>query len=208
MMIRLMIVEDENASLCRYKKYIEQYDGGFIIESVATNYCEAIEKYNKTNPDVIFSDIVIPGGSGIEFIEHVRNSNYKGLVVIVSGYDNFSYAQKAIKLGCFDYLLKPIFKNDYFFMLDKVKNLIKGSSIVKNKYYSEQLPDYIKKAMKIVERNYDRDIILDDVASLAGVSSAYLSSCFSKHVNMTFIDFVKYYRVSVACLFLENANLT
>ncbi|MBK5201933.1 MAG: AraC family transcriptional regulator, partial [Spirochaetaceae bacterium] len=178
------------------------------IDSVATSYQEAINKYNINEPDVIFSDIVIPGGSGIEFIEYIKNLNYKGLVVVVSGYDNFSYAQKALKLGCFDYLLKPIFRNDYFFMLDKVKNSIKGSSIVKNEYYSEQLPAYIKKAMEIVERNYDRDIILDDIAYSSGVSAAYLSSSFSKYVNMTFIDFVKYYRVAVACLFLKNVNLT
>jgi len=203
-----MIVEDEQGALNRYKQYLQQYQGGFTVVAFAMNYQEALDQFIKTQPDLIFTDVVIPGGSGLQFIEKIRSLGYTGLVVVVSGYDNFLYAQKAVKLGAFDYLLKPIFRKDYFAMLDKVKSTISGSSIVKNDFYSEKFPSYIQKAMKIVERNYESDITLDKVAEEAGVSSAYLSMSFSKYVHMTFINFVRYYRVKVSCLLLQDMNLT
>ncbi len=207
-MIKLMLVEDEPQALNRFRNYINSYDGDFEIAIEATNYDQAIEKFKEQEVDAIFTDIVIPGGSGLAFIEEIKKLGYKGVVVIVSGYDNFNYAQKAIKLGASDYLLKPIFKSDYFSMLDKIMNQVDGREIIHNKYYSEKLPQHVRKAMKYVERNYEREIILTNVSKVACVSSTYLSSSFSKILNITFVDFVKYYRVEVACKLLENVDLT
>jgi YesN/AraC family two-component response regulator len=203
-----MLIEDEPQSLVRYNNYINSYDGNFEVAIEASTYKQALDQFNINAVDAIFTDIVIPGGSGLQFIEKIREMGYKGVVVVVSGYDNFTYAQKAIKLGASDYLLKPIFKSDYFTMLDKIMNRVEGRNIVENKFYSEKLPQHVRKAMKYVERNYEREIILSEVAQVACVSSAYLSSSFTKTINITFVEFVKYYRVEVAANLLENVDLT
>lgn len=207
-MIKLMLIEDEPQSLTRYENYIDSYNGNFEIVIEASNYKEAIDKFTLNKVDAIFTDIVIPGGTGLQFIEAIKELGYKGVVVVISGYDNFTYAQKAIKLGASDYLLKPIFKSDYFSMLDKILNRVEGRSIIENKFYNEKLPQHVRKAMKYVERNYEREIVLSEVAQVACVSSTYLSSSFTKTINKTFVEFVKYYRIEVAATLLENVDLT
>jgi two-component system response regulator YesN len=206
--MKLMLVEDEPSAIRRYTNYLKEYKGNFELVAISSSFTDALEYFAQKKPDVIFSDIVIPGGSGLEFLQQIRDQGYTGKIVVVSGYDNFSYAQKAIRLGAYDYLLKPIFKSDYFAMLDKVSHSCTETSVVENEYYSENLPLHIRKAMKFIERNYDHDLLLGEVAQSAGVSPSYLSTSFSKTINMKFIDFVQYYRVKVASTYLQKVDLT
>jgi two-component system, response regulator YesN len=203
--IKLLLVEDELRAVDRYKNYIKQYQGGFEIVATASSYDSAIAAFETHKIDCIFTDIIIPGGDGLELLEYVRSEGWNGICVIVSGYDKFSYAQKAIKLGALDYLLKPIFINTYFKMLDKVRLKLGETSPVTNKYSEPSLPLYLKKAMEYVEHNYDREIQLTDAALQAGVSSAYLSCRFSKYLGISFCDFVKYYRIQIVISLLEKS---
>ncbi|QTQ10939.1 response regulator [Treponema parvum] len=205
--IKLLVVEDEPRALARYRNYIELYKGGFEIVATASTYEEAIKAFNTCKIDCIFTDIIIPGGTGLDLLEYVRSKKWDGICVIISGYDKFSYAQKAIRLGALDYLLKPIFESTFFKMLDKVRLKMGIISPVTNKYYDQLLPRYIKKAMEYVEHNYDSEIQLSSAAEQASVSAAYLSSRFTKYLGITFIDFVKYYRVQVVKSLLEKSSI-
>lgn len=204
----LLIVEDEPIAQKRYCNYIKEYGGGYNIIGLASTYDEAINCFETNKPDIIFTDIIIPGGTGLDFLQYAREKSWSGIFVVISGYDKFHYAKKAIQLKVFDFLVKPVFKNDFFEVLDKVKLTIKDIPIIKNKYYNEDLPLHIRKAMKYVEHNYSQEINLSDVANIAGVSVAYLSSNFSKQIKITFVDFVKYYRVKIASDLLKNKDLS
>jgi len=205
--IKLLLVEDEPRALIRYINYIKLYQGGFVIEATAASYDAAVQAFDSHKIDCIFTDIVMPGGDGLQLLEYVRSKNWNGVCVVVSGYDKFFYAQKAIRLGALDYLLKPIFENTYFKMLDKVRVKLGMTSPVANKYYDASLPLYLQKAMEYVEHNYDQEIQLNDAAEQAGVSAAYLSSRFTKHLGISFVDFVKYYRVQVVISLLEKSPI-
>ena len=203
--IKLLVVEDEESALNRYREYIKEYQGGYELTAAAKNFNEAVSCFNQLELDCIFTDIVIPGGDGLKFIEYIRRKGFKGPVVVVSGYDRFSYAQKALKLGAEDYLLKPVFKSEYFKMLDKIRFLLGGFSAVVNKYRDPALPSFLLKAMDYVEHNYSTDIHLAQVAEQAGVSPTHLSASFPKYIGITFIEFLKYYRIQVVISMLENS---
>lgn len=202
-----MLVEDETPALTRYRNYITQYNGGFTIMAEASTYDEAIAAFDSNKVDCIFTDIIIPGGDGLRFIEYVRSTGWEGLCVVISGYEKFTYAQKAIRLGVLDYLIKPIFKNEFFQMLDKVRFKQGMTSPVVNKYADPALPLYIRKAMEYVEHNYDGEIQLTEVANVAGISATHLSSSFTKHLGITFVDFVKYYRIQVVISLLQKSSV-
>ena len=68
---------------------------------------EGLQVICDTNPDIVMTDIRMPGLSGLEMIEAAREKGCTPAVIIVSGYDEFSYEQKALKLGAVEYLLKP-----------------------------------------------------------------------------------------------------
>ncbi len=68
---------------------------------------EALRLIDETNPDIILIDIRMPGANGLEIIEALSASNRSIKSIVVSGYDDFTYAQQALKAGASDYLLKP-----------------------------------------------------------------------------------------------------
>ena len=65
----------------------------------ARNGIEALEIIKKEKPEVLFLDMRMPGLSGSEILERLGEREEKPIVVIVSGYDDFEYAQQAIKLN-------------------------------------------------------------------------------------------------------------
>src|SRR4051812_16788569 len=69
---------------------------------------EALEIFSQHEPDLILTDIKMPFMDGLELVERVKEKNPDTYFIIISGYDEFKYAQKAVKLGANDFILKPI----------------------------------------------------------------------------------------------------
>jgi len=107
-MIKVVVVDDEPYLLRNIKESIQQANENFIVVGEAFDGEEALLVIEKTCPDIIFTDIRMPVIDGLELIEKLRIIKIKALPVILSGYQEFDYAKKAIKLGVADYLLKPI----------------------------------------------------------------------------------------------------
>lgn len=74
---------------------------------IAKDGAEALKLADIYRPDIILSDIRMPGMSGLEFIKKISDCKHDSMVIFLSGYSDFQYAQSAIQLGAFDYLLKP-----------------------------------------------------------------------------------------------------
>lgn len=206
--MKVMLIEDEPNAMERYCSYISSYHPSFDIVAKASTYDQAKQLFSQTMPEVIFSDVVIPGNTGLHFIEEVRSRKWDGLVVIISGYGDFSYAQKAIKLSVFDYLLKPIFQKDLEQVLDKILTVMDKKEPVIRHFSDRTLPGYIRKAILYIERNYNQTVSLGAAADFCGVSPAYLSSSFSKKCGMTFLEYLHAYRSEMAAKYLKETDLT
>ncbi|MDO5136552.1 MAG: response regulator [Eubacteriales bacterium] len=111
-MLKVLIADDEKKvcrliqMLCDWKKLDMELVGA------AYNGIQALEMIEKHEPDILLTDIRMPGYDGIEVIRHVREKGIYPEVVIISGYTDFTYAQSAIRYGVVDYLLKPIKKQE------------------------------------------------------------------------------------------------
>ncbi len=70
----------------------------------------ALEVIQEKTPDIILLDINMPFLNGLNLLQRLKEINNKSIVIIISGYDDFSYAQKALKFNVFDYILKPVNK--------------------------------------------------------------------------------------------------
>ena len=107
-MIKVLIVDDEHLVRGLLKRCIDWNSIGMEIIGEATSGEDAIVLVNKYQPDLIFTDICMTNIDGIEFAHSVLKIYPSIKVVIISGYDDFKYAQRSIKAGIKDYLLKPI----------------------------------------------------------------------------------------------------
>ncbi len=107
-LIDLLIIDDEYQIREGISKNICWEAHGIRICGTASSAVEALDMFNLRIPDIIITDIKMPGMDGLEFIE-LMNEKYPNVkVILISGYDDFQYTQKAIELNVFYYLLKPI----------------------------------------------------------------------------------------------------
>lgn len=123
-MIKVFIVEDEPLLMNNLKKMIENTHTCFKVIGTAYDGEEALLKLDELNPDVIFTDIRMPIMDGLILIEKLKEKEMSILSIIVSGYEEFDYARKAMRLGVFDYLLKPLSYDVMLQLLNKLYNMV------------------------------------------------------------------------------------
>jgi len=107
-MIQILLVDDERFSLKGMQNMIPWERWNCTVAAVANNAAKALEIVNSQRIDIIFTDIKMPEMDGLQLIENVQKINKAIKFVIVSGYGEFDYAQKAIRFGVKNYLLKPV----------------------------------------------------------------------------------------------------
>lgn len=106
-MYRLFIVEDEEYFRNSLVRMMRWRDYGFEIAGAFKNGLEAKESLSDRKPHVVLTDIMMPRMSGLELAEHIQKTAPDVLVVLLSAYSEFKYAQQAIKFGVKAFLLKP-----------------------------------------------------------------------------------------------------
>ncbi|MGL5415992.1 MAG: response regulator [Clostridium sp.] len=119
-MRRVMLVDDEKLIRDGLKVLIDWENLNLEVTQSAENGQEALKKFKENPVDVVVTDINMPNMTGLEFIKELREINSSVRIVILSGYDEFSYAKKAIAFGVDDYLLKPINEEELEAVLEKI----------------------------------------------------------------------------------------
>lgn len=109
-MWKLVIADDEPRIRRGLKQVLPWEELGIEVVGEAEDGLEALELAKSTRPDIVFVDINMPFMDGLAFIEQLQ-LDHKCLVIVITGHDEFSYAQKALKLKVFDYILKPVVKS-------------------------------------------------------------------------------------------------
>lgn len=107
-MYKAILADDETWELIGLKKLIEKSGLPLQVVGEAENGVVALEEIEKKKPQILITDIRMPGLSGLELLEKVRERKLDVDVVMLSGYAEFSYAQSALRYGAKEYLLKPV----------------------------------------------------------------------------------------------------
>lgn len=123
-MIKIVIADDEERICKLICALIDLEALDAEIAGIGHNGMEALELVKLHEPQILITDIRMPGKSGLELIEEVKSMNPELEIVIISGYAHFDYAKNAMKLGVGDYLLKPINKQELNNTLKKLKGKI------------------------------------------------------------------------------------
>lgn len=116
-----VIVADDEKRICRLICMLADWDAlGMEVVATAANGLEALEQIKAYHPDILITDIRMPGCNGLELIERAKVLQPELEVIIISGYAYFDYAQTAIKHGVGEYLLKPIQEQELMASLKKL----------------------------------------------------------------------------------------
>lgn len=120
-MYRVVIVDDEEPVLDSFSFIFKKYVSDFTLCGKARSGTEAVKVIREENPDLVFMDIQMPGIDGIEAIKQIQPLFPHIIFILATAYERFDIAQKAIHLGVFSYLVKPVSRNKILEELDKVK---------------------------------------------------------------------------------------
>ncbi len=163
-MIKVLIIDDEPIIREGLRRTIDWDRLQCSIAGEAENGVEAVEKINSLQPDIVITDIMMPGLSGLELTKFIKDYHPHIKIIFLTGYNNFSFAQQAIKLGAFDFVLKPTNTDELEAIISKAGNEIAKSDadlqrqMVIKKMMDESLP--------ILRDKFITDLIFNNVYSV------------------------------------------
>lgn len=206
-MYHLLIVDDEPL-MRRGIKHLVDLDS-LKISAVyeASNGIEALEIMKKEVIDLILLDINMPKMDGLTFAEKAKDLKSDLVITMITGYDYFDYAIKALRTGVDEYLLKPVSKKDIDQVLKKLvqkldERRIEASVGIKVDH------DFENSLSTLVdEMIFQRDFSLTILAEKIGFSSGYLSGVFKDLYGTTFQDYVNKRRMEKSKLLLLTTDM-
>ncbi|MCP3775105.1 response regulator [Paenibacillus sp. MZ04-78.2] len=145
-MYKLMLVEDEEDVREGILREIDWARHGFEVIETAENGQEAAELFERQVPDVVVTDIRMPFMDGLQLAAWIRQRHEATKIVILTGFDEFEYAQKAVKLHIDEYVLKPYSAQELIDVLVKIKHRIDEEAAEKEnvqtlqEHYRRSLP--------------------------------------------------------------------
>ena len=154
-MWKVLIADDEPKIRQGLKSVLEEMKLPITVCAEARNGMEALEKIEQFQPDFILMDICMPKLSGIQFLEELRKLDKNCPVIVISGFNEFSYAKQAIKLGVSEYLLKPIAEEEL------QAAVVKVTEEIRQKRKSEKFMELVKQQM-IQNQDYLRDVFFNE----------------------------------------------
>lgn len=207
-MFSMLIIEDDDIIRRGIVKIVSKMD--FPISSIeeASNGQEALEKIRQQVPDIIITDITMPFLDGLKLIKQIREWELPSRTIIISGFDEFSYAQEAIAYGVSAYLLKPVKKDKLYQVINKaIQELTKDNAHRKQSLNSSSYGHDVGFVTRYLEEHYAEDIDLNKAASLVFMNPAYFSSLFKKMTGVSFIHYLQKIRVEESKKLLTNHQL-
>ncbi len=120
-MLRVMLVDDEPMALEGLALLIDWKQEGFSVCASFKSGVEALESLSTAKPHLIVTDIHMQDMDGLTLMASARERGYEGAFIVVSGYSDFEYAKKAMRIGVAGYLLKPIDPNEASQVLEQVR---------------------------------------------------------------------------------------
>ena len=153
----IILVDDEEEVRKSIIKKIEWQSAGFKVVGDAENGEDAIEKIEVLEPDVVLTDIRMPYMDGLALAEKIRQRYPSMKVVIFSGYDDFEYAQKAIKLNVTEYILKPVNVEELTSILKRIKSNLDRE--IEEKRNINRLRENYRKSLPVFREQFFNDLV-------------------------------------------------
>ena len=207
-MYSVYIVDDEKLVVDDLINSMPWLENGFEVVGSNTNSVTAVKEISDKNPDVVFADLKMPACDGIELIKRVKENKVDSEFIILSAYEDFKASREFFLMGGFDYINKPLDRDNAALVLEKLSRKLVGKS---NKTPTIQFvsskTSVFDNLVNYVTENFNKKQTLKDLSDKFGMSQTYICDLFSKHYNSTLIIFITNLRMREAGrLILETST--
>lgn len=183
-MITVLLADDNKYALSHFARLVDWEAAGFVLAGTAVDGVEAWEEFEQLHPQLVITDVQMPGMSGVELAARIRETAPDTVVIFLSSYDEFDYARAAIDLSVQDYILKPELTREVFEKkLADIRELIQKRKKRKQRVLRENLSLLFRAPLKELDEEFlqeilpgqygflvlEQDHIPEDVADWAGI---------------------------------------
>lgn len=212
----LMIVDDEFNIRDGLVNAVPWESIGVQVVAAAQDGAEALVLARRFRPDVVVTDISMDAMDGLSFTEALLSERPRTKVLILSGYGEFSYAQRAVSLRVSAYLLKPVTPEE---LLDQVGAVVQTLEAERDQARGRGEPfdapspegsdrPMIRRAREYLEEFYsDHETSLESLADHLGLTPAYLSKLFKAETGRNYSEELAALRIERAKTLLVHTNL-
>ncbi len=226
--MRIAIVDDQKTLCNGLAQHIARIDDSFKIVGKAYDGYEGEKLIRLAKPDVAFLDIRMPFVSGIHLLERLRGDrSIRTKYIMLSAYSDFEYAQQALRLGAFDYMLKPAGMDSLEKAIRRAGEELRasesaGAGAAPAKEAASSPPDEdairaliesqiesviqrrdirnecVIRVLRVIGAEYMTPLSLSSLALRLNMSESYLSRIFSADVGLPLIKFLNHLRLDIA----------
>ena len=208
-MYKVLLAEDEELIRKGLMYMVDWLSMDCVVAGEAANGREGLELIRSLRPDLVITDVRMPFMSGIEMLEQtIGEGGYEA--IIVSGYEEFEYARKAISLGVTEYLLKPLDMDELARAIRSALEKLEGRRRLR-RLEGEKKPaglldlggleltgahtKHVGIMLDYIRQRYPEKISINDISAEYGLSTSYLSARFKEETGYTFNDLLNRYRI-------------
>lgn len=211
-MWKVLIADDEPKIRKGLKKILQSFDLDIEIIAEAEDGEIALDLAKEYKPNIILVDINMPFLDGLDFIEKVHDFLPNTIIIIITGYDEFHYAKRAIQLQVFDYLLKPVnsieLKEIILKVIDRLQNLPENLDTVATKNNRAEYSPIVMLIKNYIDGSYmQEDLSMQEVADRFDISLSYLGKLMKHELGKTFIEYLTEVRMENAKKILQEENI-
>lgn len=203
----LVIIDDEMLVIDGIQAIIQRIRDDIKTVGWANDGLSGFDVLKKEKPDIIITDIRIPGTDGLSMLEAAMGFLPHSAVIVISGYQEFEYARKALQLGVIEYIDKPI-------TIPKLQNALNRATAYLDARASHGLRDddiaadnsaqAVQSLMAYIDEHYAQPLSLPRLAEKIGVTPAYLSVRFKDIAGVSFIKYLTNARMERSKLLLRE----
>lgn len=218
-MIKVLLVEDEELIRRGLKETTPWENYGCQVIGEAKDGVEGIEKILELKPDIVITDVKMPKLDGLSMIEQLREK-VSCEYIILSGYDEFAYAKKAMYLEAHGYLLKPVDDEELEQVIGSTIRRIEEKRMVYQSLSEKKMErgvgegldagniqdKYLERALAIMKVRYQENLTLKSIADELYISESYLGKLFKSKLGYTFLEMLTLYRIRAAVEMLREVD--
>jgi len=207
-MLKLLVVDDEKIMRIALSMILNWTEHGFELTGAVADGIQALEAIQKSNPDIIITDLKMPNMDGLELIRRLREYNYTGKIIVLSNFDDFELVREAMKLGAIDYILKVTLKaSDLITVLEKAREQLVEERQLKAK--SIYMRNELKEKQLQQKNNFWKELFVEDDKYIADVvnEGAKLGITAEKVIGQLLFIKIDYYEAALSGGKIKNKKL-
>ncbi len=190
-------MDDEPLILDEIVNSIPWMDNGFEVVGSAEHPDKAISEIKEKRPDVVFSDLKLPGMDGVDMIKVLKEDGLSFECIMLSAFANFEDSRRFFRLDGFDYILKPMQQQEVQIVLERLSKKL-SKKAPKPARVSENVNSAFLKLIEHIEGDFRSKHTLDSLSRTFGLSSNYICNLFARHYNSTLTRFLTTLRMKYA----------